>query len=272
MSYILYPTAYVSIQKISTQNRSFKYGDGLFESMVMFSNEIPLLQAHYERLIRGMSMLKMTIPDYLMPDFLQNHILTIAEEKQVNHAFIRLLVFRDSEGKYTPKTNQAGILLEIYEIENQEFVLNAKGLTIDIFTEIPKPINSLSSVKTNNCLLYVLAGIFAKEQQLDDCLLINTNRNIIESATANLFLVKDKICITPPLSDACLPGVMRKKVMKTIQEKGLQLIEKSLTIPDLLAADELFLTNAVRGIRWVKQFRDKVYANQIIKIIHSSLP
>jgi branched-chain amino acid aminotransferase len=140
-------------------------------------------------------------------------------------------------------------------------VLNSTGLTVDLFTEFRKTPNSLASIKSANSAIYVLAGVYKNQQQLDECILSNDKSHIIEAISSNIFAVKNGVLYTPPVTDGCVDGVMRKKIIEVAQQNRVAVYEISIMQNVLLGADELFLTNTIKGIQWVAAFKQKRYTN-----------
>jgi len=183
-------------------------------------------------------------------------------------ARVRLSFFRGNGGLY----DEAGSLqyiIECWLLNESVNKLNENGLVIDIFPDARKSCDIFSNLKSANFLLYVMAAIFAKENKLNDCLVLNTHGNIADSTIANIFLIKNGIVTTPALSEGCINGVMRKYLLGKLQITNYQVHEAIVTINDLETADEIFLTNSIKNIRWVKQFRDKQYSCEKIKKINS---
>ena len=124
----------------------------------------------------------------------------------------------------------------------------------------------LSTLKTNNKALNVVASIYANENDYDNCLLLNTNKNVVEALNSNVFIVKDKIIKTPPLTDGCLKGVMRKQIIEIIKMLPEYSIEETSISPfELQKADEVFLTNVIQGVQSVTKYRKKSFSNQLAK-------
>ena len=111
-------------------------------------------------------------------------------------------------------------------------------------------------------MLYVLAGLFKTKNNLDDCIILNDKEVVCEAITSNVFIRKNNQTITPPLSDGCIDGVFRKNMLRLLEQEGMRCIEKSLSVSDLQAADEIFLTNVSTGIRWVGALNQKRYYNK----------
>ena len=130
----------------------------------------------------------------------------------------------------------------------------------------------LSTLKTNNKVLNVLGSVYAKENQYDNCLLLNTNKNIVEALNGNLFLVKDNVIKTPPLDDGCLKGIMRKQVLEIIKKiPEFECVEASISPFELQKADELFVTNVVQGIQPISSFRKKTFTSNVSQSILAKL-
>lgn len=246
-------------------NRSFKYGDGLFESMRLMKGQLKFADQHADRLQRGMKALK--IDGYSQMDtwFLKDKAEQLATRNKIKHGRLRLTVFRDADGLYAPTQNKAGYCLEIQPLDEPRYFLNDKGLIMDIFTELPKPINYLSNIKTCNSLPYVMAGIFKSQNKLDDAFLLNQNGFLCEASSSNIFVWYKSHLYTPALSEGCVEGVMRQIVMKLAVDNKIPFTEAQINPDVLYEADEVFLTNAVKGIQWVMGFGVKRYFNRLSK-------
>ncbi|HAF30991.1 MAG TPA: 4-amino-4-deoxychorismate lyase [Bacteroidales bacterium] len=268
-SFILYNGAYHFKDEfgLSFKNRAFCYGDALFETMHANGTEIQFFDDHLTRLKYGMKILKMEIPTTIETGFVEKEIIKLLHKNKLYQGVrIRLSVFRNEGGKYTPTDNNVSYLCETEFIENDHYELNQKGFVIDIFNEIKKPLNDFANLKSSNALLYVMAGIYAKENNLDDCILVNENGNIVEGISSNIFLVKGDSISTPPLKDGPVAGIMRKQILQIANMNGLKInFEKSINEMQLLNADEVFFTNSILGLRWVLAYKDRRYFNHIAR-------
>ncbi len=268
-SFILYNGEYHLKDEfgLSYKNRAFCYGDGLFETMHANGTDIQFFEDHMIRLKYGMGILKMEIPTIIESGFIEKEIIKLLHKNKLYQGVrIRLSVFRNDGGKYTPASNNISYLIETEYIKNDYYELNQKGLLIDIFQDIRKPANQFSNLKTSNSLLYVMTGIYAKEKNIDDCILLNEAENIIEGISSNIFLIKGRTMSTPTLKDGPVAGIMRKQILKIADSVGFKINhESSITLEQLLNADEVFLTNSISGIRWVLAYKDKRYYNHNAK-------
>lgn len=251
---------------VTANNRSFRYGDALFESIRIANYNPQFLKEHLQRLFNGMNVLKMEMNPLFNEVFLEHAILELAQKNNVtSDGRVRMTVYRNDGGFYTPDNNKVSYILEVYPVETQGYVLNQKGLTVDLYTEFKKTQNALSSIKSANSAIYVMAGIHKTEAQLDECLLLNDKHHIIEAITSNIFAVKNGVLYTPPIADGCVDGVMRKKIIEIAKENKIAVYEISVMQNVLLGADELFLTNTINGIRWVVAYKQKRYFNNTSK-------
>ena len=256
---------------ISSGNRSLRYGDGLFETMKIIKGKIINKEFHFERLFNGLALLQFDLPRNFNSIFLEKKINELVKKnKHVASARIRLMTFRGDGGIFDPENLHPNYIIESWPLPN-EMQLNENGLIVDVFPGAKKSCDSFSNLKSNNYLPYVMAGLYAKKNKLNDSIILNSFDRICDSAIANIFIIeKDKI-VTPPLSEGCVAGIMRRWMLEKFDLKKYKVIEKKLAINDILNADEFFLTNSIYNIRWVKNFREKKYSNKISKEIYNVL-
>lgn len=256
---------------ISSGNRSLKYGDGLFETMKIVKSKIINKDFHFERLFNGLTILQFDLPKNFNPDFLEKKINDlIKKNKHSASARIRLMIFRGDGGIFDPENLHPNYIIESLPLPN-EIALNENGLVVDVFSDAKKSCDTFSNLKSNNYLPYVMAGLYAKKNKLNDCIVLNSFDRVCDSAIANIFIIeKDKI-FTPPLTDGCVAGVMRRWILEKFDLERYEIIEKPLLINDIENADEFFLTNSIHYLRWVKSFREKKYSNKIIKEIFNRI-
>jgi branched-chain amino acid aminotransferase len=256
---------------LTIANRAFRYGDGLFESMRVMKGKLKFPELHAERLQKGMKALK--IDGYSQADswFLKEKVEELARRNKIKHGRLRLTVFRDAEGLYAPTQNKMAYCLEIQPIEEPRYFLNERGLIMDVYTELPKPLNWLSNIKTCNSLIYVMAGIYKQQNKLDDVFLINQNRFLCEANSSNIFVWYQNHLYTPALSEGCVEGVMRRVVIQLALDNNIPVTEAQINPEILNQADEVFLTNATKGIQWVMGYGVKRYFNRISKALMDEL-
>lgn len=256
---------------LSLDNRAFKYGDGLFESMRLMKGQLKFADLHADRLQRGMKALK--IDGYSQMDawFLKEKTEELSRRNKIKHGRLRLTVYRDADGLYTPSQNKMGFCLEVQPLDEPRYFLNGKGLIMDIFEELPKPSNYLSNIKTCNSLIYVMAGLYKTQNKLDDVFLLNQNGFLCEASSSNIFILYQNHLYTPALSEGCVEGVMRQVIIELAKKINLPVTEAQINPEILYEADEVFLTNAIRGIQSVMGFGVRRYFNETSKILMDEL-
>ncbi|WP_443946355.1 aminotransferase class IV [Pedobacter sp. AW1-32] len=257
---------------LPASNRGFKFGDGLFESMRMINHKLQFADLHADRLIAGMKALKIDGHALMDDYFLRQKTADLNKRNRWNgNVRFRLSVYREGSGVYTPEINKAGYTLEGIPLKSNQYDLNSKGLIIDVFDEMTKPINKLANYKTSNALLYVMAGLFKSQNRLDEAMILNQNGFLCESISANVFVVYDKKVYTPALTEGCVSGVMRTAVMQLAKMNDIPLIEAQISPEILKEAEEVFITNATQGIQWIMGYGRKRYFNEISKFLSEKL-
>ncbi len=254
-------------------NRGFLYGDGLYESMCATGSNIYFFDRHFARLSNGLEALGFEPTTDFSKEKLFRQITQLLN-KQRNFTLnrIRLTVWRNPGGKFAPTDNGIMYMALAEPIEGKPFELNHNGMLTDLCTQIGKEPSVFSRFKTLSSINYVLAADWAKRNNLDDAILLNHRGELVESTSSNLFLVFGKTIITPPLSSGCIEGVMRGIVIKIASEVGFEVIDSQPVYPHQINnADEMFLTNGVKGIQWVLGYGRKRFFNTVTKLIASQL-
>ena len=252
---------------ITPDNRSLRYGDGLFETLKIYKGIIQLRDYHFERLFFGIDTLQFEIQKYFTADYLENKIAELCKKNQHDlFTRVRLMIFRGNGGLYDPENNFPNYIIQTWSIDGFSG-LNSNGLIIDVYPDAKKSCDKFSHLKSNNFLPYIMAALHAKTIKANDCILLNNYDRVCDTTIANIFIIKDEVIYTPALSEGCVAGVMRRFVIEKLTS-DFKIIEKPLSIEELQNADEIFLTNSIQGIRWVKQFRDSQYNNITVKKIH----
>ena len=258
---------------LSVDNRGFAYGDAVFETIKV--NSKPLFwEAHYFRLMASMRILRMEIPMHFTPEFLESQIMDLVDtqsEKAKSYR-VKLTVFRATGGYYTPTSNTVKFTIALAPLDSDIYNSHTDSCEIELFKDYFIAPNLLSTLKTNNKAINVVGSIFAKENNYDNCLLLNTNKNIIEALNGNVFLVKDNFIKTPPLADGCLKGIIRDQLIDMISKSdNYDLIETSISPFELQKADEIFITNVIQGVKPVTKFRKKTYTTEAAKKFQNKL-
>lgn len=255
----LYPQSQTTVP---IDNRSFRYGDGVFESMRWDGEKVLLLPFHMERLQGAMQLLQLEGKQLGDLYFMQQQIETLARKNKLRGSGrIRLSVFRAGGGLYTPETNQAGFLLEAVPDIPRPYAHNPAGLIIDIYPDHPKIADAFSTLKSSNARLQVLASLYKKSRGLDDVVILNQDGHICESAASNIFIWYQHVLYTPVLSEGCVDGVMRRAVIEALRDNETEVVEARIDPEILQQAEEVIFTNAVHGIQPVLGYKRKRYFN-----------
>tara|TARA_B110000879_G_scaffold49498_1_gene69817 strand:- start:149 stop:985 length:837 start_codon:yes stop_codon:yes gene_type:complete len=265
---INYNENYINKSGSDLLNRGFLYGDSVFESIRIVNNKIIFWEDHYMRLMSSMRIIRIEIPQSYTPDFFKVQITNTFSK--VNSSFtgrVRLTIFRDGGGYYAPELSSPSFIVNCSVIDSEEFYLKDSEFKVDLFKDYYIQNDLLSNLKTNNKLINVLAGIYANENNLDNCILLNNKKNVTEFLNGNLFIVRENKIITPDLDSGCLKGIMRKKIIEYIKLIPEFSIEETVISPfDLLSANEIWLTNSISGIITVTNYRNKSFSNDVAKI------
>ncbi|RLD27937.1 MAG: aminotransferase class IV [Bacteroidetes bacterium] len=259
---------------ISINNRGFAYGDAVFETIKVTQNKVLFLEDHYFRLMASLRILRMEIPMYFTLDFFENEIIKLLEANSLSHysARVKFVVNRSEGGLFTPDTNTIEYIIFAERLDNDFYEFIDEEYRIDLFKDYYISPSLVSTLKTNNRIINIVGSIYAKENNFSNCLVLNTNKNIVEALNANIFLVKDKSIKTPPLQDGCIKGVMRKQIIEIIKLIPEYTIEESSILPfELQKADELFLTNVISGIQPITHYRKKRFSNKVSKKVLAKL-
>jgi branched-chain amino acid aminotransferase len=255
--------------KLSIHNRGFKYGDGIFETIKVVNKKVVFWEDHYFRLMASMRMLRMKIPMEFTLEFLEQEILkTVGVQDEAASFRVRLNVYRKDGGLYTPKTNEIDYLIEAKE----NTYITKETYTVDVFKDFYNYSGLLSTIKTNNRMLNTLASIFAKENDLDNCVLINERKGVVEVANGNIFVLKGNIIKTPALTEGCIKGIARQKVIEIIAKNKEFILEQTTISPfEIQKADEVFITNAIMGVQPITHYKKKKFTVDFASKIAKSL-
>jgi branched-chain amino acid aminotransferase len=277
MEYVFYRGEYVLRNQavIQVDDRAHRFADGFFESIRIINGKAQFLENHFARVDATIKALKIQPSDFSF-DLLSQHINGLLQRNEIfEGGRMRITFFRKAKGFYLPKGNDLDYFIEVEALPNNLFELNETGKIIDIYTEVKKDPNKYAGFKTLNAQLYVMASIFAEEKNWDDALIQNTKQAIIESTNSNLFLVSNGVLYTPSLTDGCIGGTMRMQIINLAVQSKLKVYECTMTPQTLLSADEVFLTNAIKGIEWVASYRTKPYQNgssrKLLELLNSSI-
>ena len=252
---------------MSFANRSFLYGDGIFETLKIANNKILFWEDHYFRLMASLRIVRMDIPMSFTMEYIEEQILVLVRAMNIHEsARVRFTAYRNSEGFYLPNNNSISFVIQASKLDNLKYNYSPIQFEVDLYKDFIVPKQLLSTLKTTNKITNVTASIFAKENQLDSTLLLNENKNVIEAANGNLFMVTENKLITPPISEGCLNGVMRKQIIALAKQMdSVTVLESPISPFDLQKADELFITNCIIGIQPITKYRKKEFEVRVAR-------
>ena len=251
-------------------NRGLRYGDALFETIRVVNGKIVFWEDHYLRLMASMRILRMEIPMNFTMEFLEEELLKTIRANNLENTpvRIRLTVFRNNGRLYLPDTNAISFCIECSVLESPFYMVNDDRYELELFKDFYVNHDMTSTLKTNNRIINVVGSIYAKENGYDNCFLLNNGKQVVEALNGNVFMVNENAITTPPLSpplsDGCMNGIIRKKIIEILNKlDGYSIAEKSISPFDLQKADELFITNSILGIRPVTKYRKKEFKNVV---------
>ena len=255
--------------KLSIENRGFKFGDAIFETIKVVNYKIVFWEDHYFRLMASMRMLRMKIPMKFTLEFLEQEILkTVKVQDEAISFRVRLNVYRKDGGLYTPKTNEVDYLIDV----KKNNYIKKEVYIVDVFKDFYSYSGLLSTIKTNNRVVNTLASIYANENDLDNCVLINEKKGVVEVTNANIFVLKGNIIKTPALTEGCVKGIVRKKVIEIISKNSDYTVEETTISPfEIQKADEVFITNAIIGVQPVTNYKKKKFTSEFSDKISKTL-
>lgn len=255
------------------QNRGFLYGDGVFETLKIVGGKILFFEDHYFRLMAAMRIVRMEIPMNFTLEYLEEQVLSLVEKNKIEQsARARITVYRNNGGLYLPTNNTVSFLIQTSAIENPVYSISEKEYEVDLYKDFYIPKQLLSTLKTTNKMIHVTGSIYAKENDLDNCILLNDSKNVVEALQGNLFMRVGNTLITSPISEGCLNGIMRKQILSFAKkETNLEVVEQVISPFDLQKADELFVTNVIRGIQPITKYRKKEFEQDTAKVLNTIL-
>ena len=259
---------------LSISNRGFAFGDAVFETIKVIKNRVLFLEDHYFRLMASMRILRMEIPMNFTLEYFESQITKLLNKKNLDgeSARVKFIVYREEGGLYTPKISTVKYLVFAEYLDNDFYEFFDEDYSVDLFKDYFISPSLISTLKTNNRIVNIVGSIYAKENNFSNCLMLNTNKNIVEALNSNIFLVKDNCIKTPQLQDGCIKGVMRKQIIEIIKLIPRYTIEESSISPfELQKADELFLTNIIIGIQPITHYKKKRFSTEISKSILAKL-
>jgi branched-chain amino acid aminotransferase len=252
---------------LNAKNRGLQWGDAVYEELRVVSGEVIFLEEHYLRLMSSMRILRMEIPMNFTMEFMEEEILkTVSKEDLKITKCVKFTVFRNDENDDALANNSISYFITTYILPNSFYMLEDNEYEVELFKDYYKNASMLSNLDTTNKILNVVGRIYAQENDYQDCLVLNEQKQVVESLQGNIFLIQKNVIKTPPLTDGCLNGVLRRKLIEIISKlEDYELQELSISPFELQKADELFTINVIDGITSITKYRKKLYSNTVAK-------
>jgi branched-chain amino acid aminotransferase len=263
----------VEADSVLMHNRAFLYGDAVFETLKLVNGKVLFMEDHYFRLMASMRIIRMQIPMNFTLEYLEEQIIQLAERNScLASCRVRLTVYRNDGGYYLPLTRCVSFLISVKPLDNQVYAFANEPYEVELFKDFYVTKQLLSTIKSTNRLINTVGSIFAEENGYQNCLLLNEEKNVVEALNGNLFMLIGNRLATPPLSEGCLNGVMRKQILSLAKKIAeIEVIEEPISPFDLQKADELFITNVISGIQPITQYRKKEFESVLAKVLLDKL-
>ncbi len=254
---------------LTVSNRGLRYGDGIFETLLVQNGRIRLWDLHFDRLLGGMRVLRLEAPSSFDSSGLAQQIGHLCERNgHSGLARVRLMVFRGEGTLFDGARDASNFVIESASLSPAQVAFHDPGLRVGLYTEGAKACDRLSNLKSNNFLVYAQAARYARDLGWDDCLVLNAHGRVADSCIANIFYIRGRVIHTPPLEEGCVAGVMRRFLLERMPGWGFAIRESPVSVEDLAGTEEIFLTNAVRSIRWVGEFGSRTYPGRLARELY----
>ena len=242
-------------------NRGFLFGDAVFETVKVVNNVVLFAEDHYFRLMSSMRICRMEIPMNFTLEYFEEQILNLSNSQNISDSCrARMTFFRDSDGFYLPNSNDVGFIVTAQKLNTKEYSVSNDFYEVELYKDFYISKHLLSTLKTTNKMINITGSVFAKENDYHNCILLNDDKSVVEALNGNLFMKIGNTISTPPVSDGCLNGIMRKQLIAIINKmEGYECVEKSISPFDLQKSDELFITNVISGIQPITKYRKKEF-------------
>lgn len=244
-------------------NRAFLYGDGFFEAFKIVNGVPVFWNDHWERIQRTINFLK--FENSYTEQELKAQILNYLQEVLLVNGRLRITFFRAGKGKYLPESNAYQIDFNSSEIEASRFEL--RRIEKLHFSSIQLPRHALGNFKLTAKPLQVLAALDAKENGVEEAVLMNSQNEVCEGISGNVFVLKNDQLYTPPLASGCLAGTMRALLLREFPNT----VEKALSKDDIISSDALIFTNSVRGITVYSELEIETTFQPLVDLLNEKM-
>ena len=241
------------------------------ESVRVEAGKIVFWEAHYFRMMASMRILRMGIPMIYTMEYLEEQVLLLLQESDLLKKSVQIhfsFFSTDSISRSNPIVPSSFLIYA----EACETILGIQtsGRSIDLYKDHWVVKGLYGTLEQSNDRLRKLASVYAFENDFEDCVLLNEDKQITETITGAIFVVKGNQIKTPPLTSGCRSSVYRQVVIDLlVKQDGLDLVEDVVSPFELQKADELFVVSLSNGIQSVKQYRKKVFVSTTAESLFS---
>ncbi len=236
---------------------------GLIETIKVVNGRPVFKNLHVQRLCNSLRVIHVNESEYKIEDRILRLLKYECIGKGLKNVRLRIEVQKNRMHDYMPDVDELKWNCLLKPLENSKFELNTHGLRLTMLPKHKKPVDAFANLKHTERAIYEAAAEHARTLRLDDAIVLNDKNFVTDTSIYNIFIVKNGMVYTPPLDDGPVAGVLRKLLLTLLPVT--KITERSLTVEDIYSADEVFLSNAVRGIRWVHSVDDKHFPNTFSK-------
>ncbi len=216
---------------------------GFFETIKYYNKKLYFKELHYQRYILTLNKFQI----FPKIDFLQLllDIENFLVDNHIFHARVKLVFFHTSDDEFT-------IYLQSNNLPFHHYHPSPECINLGIYHA--EYLDENSCIKSLERGIYNRAKQYATQNDFHDVVLVNTVHQVIETTISNIFYIKNKVIYTPILTHEGVEGVMKAYIMQQCERLSIQIVERAIFQQDLVDADEIFLTNVIRGVRPVEKF------------------
>ena len=239
-------------------NRSFLYGDSVWVSFFVRNGQLIMAEESYFFLMASMRKMRLNIPLSYTLEFFQELFRREVLDQGIQNGIIQLMVYRKQEDKPLPKSETAFY----FEIEESSDILDIKGnIELDLIKEINVNANLLSNIRVHSAE-NIYAEIYAKENDLDDVILLNPNKKIARSIFGNLLFLQDNVIKIPKQTEGAYISPLMENFVTFVHKNKLAEIEEAEIIAfESQKAKEILRISDEKGIHLVSKIRNKSFEN-----------
>ena len=241
---------------IPLTDRSYLYGEGLFETLKATHGFVPFLPEHLDRLFSSIQACEFT-PD-ISPAKMEFAVYQTLFHNQLKEASIRVNISRQNQDLNSMEpSDKYNIIVFCRTLKKTSSKVMASGASAILYQQESFPIREIPRFKTTNYLSYLRAKEYARSQNVEEAILLNTQGNVVEGSMTNLFLWSDGSWWTPALSEGPLPGVTRRVLIQIMERQGIPFGERAIPPQEMAKAQEMFLSNALCEVLPLTQWENQ---------------